>query len=107
MVATAVGCERLLVAEVQIRLERPAALTPELRAWIGSRLGAGKAVLARARQAGGGPGELILRVEVALPTPEEVSDEVSDLITDLRLLGLRPTLLTDLSGLPTREHAAT
>ena len=106
MVATAVGCQRPPVPEVQIRLERPAALTPELRAWISSRPGPGRAVLARARQEGGGPGELILRVDIALPTLQDIRDEVSDLITDLRLLGLRPTLLTNLSGLLTREHVA-
>jgi hypothetical protein len=47
--------------EVLIRLERPALLTPELRAWLADRMDGGRAVL----------------------------------MTDLRLLGLRPALVSE------------
>ncbi|MBV8941188.1 MAG: hypothetical protein JO321_09240 [Solirubrobacterales bacterium] len=81
--------------EVLIRLERPASLTPELRAWIRQRLGSGRALLTRRRLNGSDPGALLLRVEVAPDARAGVQEEVADLMTDLRLLGLRPTLVSE------------
>jgi hypothetical protein len=80
--------------EVLIRLERPASVTPELRAWIGHRLGTGGAVLSRSRPHGSDPGGLVLKLEVQSDSDFGVREEVTDLLTDLRLLGLRPTLLS-------------
>jgi hypothetical protein len=88
------GCQALLVAEVVIRLERPAMLTPELRAWISHRLGAGRAVLTRGRLNGSERGSLLLRVQMSSPA-EAADEEVAELMTDLRLLGLRPTLVSE------------
>jgi len=82
------------MAEVVIRLERPALLTPELRAWINHRLGAGRAVLTRGRLNGSERGALLLRVEMG-STAHGVEEDVADLMTDLRLLGLRPTLVSE------------
>jgi hypothetical protein len=83
------------VAEALIRLERPASLTPELRAWLSHRLGAGKARLVRGRLNESEPGALLLRVDVGSNPDHEVEEELVDLITDLRLLGLRPTLVSE------------
>jgi hypothetical protein len=82
------------VSEVLIRLERPASLTPELRAWISHRMGAGRAVLSRGHLGNSERGALLLRVEVTSAPEETVDAQVIDLLTDLRLLGLRPTLLS-------------
>lgn len=81
--------------EVLIRLERPALLTPELRAWLADRMDRGRAVLARERTNGSDRGALLLRVEIGDDSDDEVQDEVGDLMTDLRLLGLRPALVSE------------
>jgi hypothetical protein len=81
--------------EVLIRLERPALLTPELRAWLADRMDGGRAVLARERTNGSDRGALLLRVEMSSDLDDEVQDEVGDLMTDLRLLGLRPALVSE------------
>jgi hypothetical protein len=89
--------------EVLIRLERPALLTPELRAWLADRMDGGRAILARERTNGSDRGALLLRVEMGAHPPgthppdsdDEVQDEVGDLMTDLRLLGLRPALVSE------------
>jgi hypothetical protein len=89
------GRQPVVVAEVLIRLERPASLTPELRAWLGNRVGAGRAVLARGRLNGSRSCALLLRLEVHSESCDAVHEEVADLMTDLRLLGLRPTLVSE------------
>ncbi len=81
--------------EVLIRLERPALLTPELRAWLADRMDGGRAILARERTNGSDRGALLLRVEMGSDLDDEVQDEVGDLMTDLRLLGLRPALVSE------------
>jgi hypothetical protein len=83
------------MSEVLIRLERPALLTPELRAWLADRMDGGRAVLARERTNGSDRGALLLRVEMPEDSDDEVQDEVGDLMTDLRLLGLRPALVSE------------
>lgn len=83
------------MAEVLIRLERPALLTPELRAWLAHRMDRGRAVLTRERTNGSERGALLLRVEVHGESDDGMQDEVADLMTDLRLLGLRPALVSE------------
>jgi hypothetical protein len=83
------------VAQVLIRLERPASLTPELRAWINHRLGLGRAVLMRSRLGSANRAAMLLRVDVQANSHDGMDEEVADLLTDLRLLGLRPTLVTE------------
>ena len=83
------------MAEVLIRLQRPALLTPELRAWLADRMDGGRATLARERANGSDRGALLLRVEVPGVSDDAVESEVADLITDLRLLGLRPALVSE------------
>jgi hypothetical protein len=83
------------VPEVLILLERPASLTPELRAWISHRPGSGRVVLTRSRLNGSDRPSVLLRVEVDSDSDDALREEVTDLLTDLRLLGLRPTLLSE------------
>jgi hypothetical protein len=89
------GAPCIQMSEVVIRLERPASLTPELRAWINSRLGSGRALLTRSRLNGSGPRALLLRVRLQSESEDGVYEEVTDLMTDLRLLGLRPALVSE------------
>jgi hypothetical protein len=79
------------VTEIAIALGRPA-LTPEVRAWINHRPGPRRPVLTRSRELD--RGAVLLRVDVEADSEAEVQDEVESLMTDLRMLGLRPTLLT-------------
>jgi hypothetical protein len=83
------------MAEVLIRLQRPALLTPELRAWLGDRMDRGRAVLTRERTNGSDRGALLLRVEVQGESDDGMQEEITDLMTDLRLLGLRPALISE------------
>jgi hypothetical protein len=82
------------MSEALIRLERPALLTPELRAWLADRMEGGRAVLARERRNGSDRGALLLRVELR-DSNGGAQEEVTDLMTDLRLLGLRPALVSE------------
>ena len=77
------------MVEALIRLEPPAFLTPEVRAWISQRPGL---TLSRGRDEAG-RSALLLRLRVA-GEPGAADDEIGDLLTDLRLLGLRPTLIS-------------
>ncbi len=81
--------------EVLIRLERGASLTPELRAWLGDRLGSGRVVLSRSRLNGSGRAAVLLRMELPESSEDATQEGLTDLLTDLRLLGLRPTLLSE------------
>jgi hypothetical protein len=83
------------MSEVLIRLQRPALLTPELRAWLADRMNGGRAVLSRERTNGSDRGDLLLRVEIGAHPNDGVQEEVADLMTDLRLLGLRPALVSE------------
>jgi hypothetical protein len=83
------------MSEVLIRLQRPALLTPELRAWLADRMNGGRAVLSRERTNGSDRGDLLLRVEIGNGSNNGVHEEVADLMTDLRLLGLRPALVSE------------
>ena len=85
----------MVMSEVTIHLERPALVTPELRAWIHHRLGSGRAGLTRSRLNESGPRALVLRVELRAKSGDAVDEEVADLMTDLRLLGLRPALVSE------------
>ncbi len=49
-------------------------------------------MLTRSRLNGSGKPSMLLRAEVQADSEAEVEEEVADLLTDLRLLGLRPTL---------------
>ena len=82
------------MTEIAIALGHPA-ITPEVRAWLNHRSGGRRAVLTRGRESGLGHGAVLLRVDLESGSDAEVQQEVESLITDLRMLGLRPTLLTE------------
>lgn len=81
------------MTEIAIALDRPA-ITPEVRAWINNRSGARRPLLTRGRETGLARGRALLRIDVKGGSKAELTEEVESLITDLRMLGLRPTLLT-------------
>ena len=83
------GCW-LAVTEISIALDRPA-LTPEVRAWINNHPAKRRPVLTRGRLSD--RGAVLLRIDIDASTEAEVQDEVEALMTDLRMLGLRPKLL--------------
>ena len=80
------------VTEISIALDRPA-LTPEVRAWINNYPGKRRPVLTRGQHSKLNRGAALLRVEVDASSEADVRDEVEALVTDLRMLGLRPKLL--------------
>jgi hypothetical protein len=80
------------VTEISIALDRPA-LTPEVRAWINNHPGKRRPVLTRGHDAGLNRGTVLLRIDVDASSEADVQDEVESLLTDLRMLGLRPKLL--------------
>lgn len=82
----------LAVTEIAIALDRPA-LTPEVRAWIGNRPGKKRPVLTRGHAGDAQRGALLLRIDVEADSDAEAQDQIEALLTDLRMLGLRPNLL--------------
>ena len=78
------------VSEIAIALDRPA-LTPEVRAWINNHPSKRRPILTRGHL--GDRGTVLLRIDVEASTEAEAQDQVEALLTDLRMLGLRPKLL--------------
>jgi hypothetical protein len=82
------------VAEVLINFERPASMsTSDMRAWIGERARAAPAITLDGAD-GRESGALVLRVEVREGWTRAVEDQLADLMMDMRLLGLRPTVVS-------------
>jgi hypothetical protein len=81
------------VAEVVISFRRPPSMTEsELRAWIGRRARSGPPALALdGRLASDGERQL-LRVELRAESTEADDSELSELMMDMRLLGLSPVV---------------
>lgn len=78
------------MTEIAIALDRPA-LTPEVRAWINNHPSRRRPLLTRGHL--GDRGAVLLRIDLEAASEAEVRDEVEALLTDLRMLGLRPKLL--------------
>lgn len=95
MAARPVAWEGVTMAEVVIRLQRPALMTAEVRMWLGQRVGEGQPMVALGRLERSDHGELLLRVEVADQSVSAAEHDLADLMTDMRLLGLRPALARD------------
>jgi hypothetical protein len=73
------------VPEVLICFERPASLSEsEMRSWVMERAQTRRPMVALD---GSGP---VLRVDIAA---EAADDQLADLMLDMRLLGLRPTVV--------------
>jgi hypothetical protein len=81
-----------VMTEIALALDRPA-LTPEVRAWITSHPARRRPVLIRGGQAGLPRGTVLLRIDIDAASEAEAQDELESLLTDLRMLGLRPKLL--------------
>lgn len=94
MEVTGSGCDVGPMAEVLIAFRRPPSMSAsDLRAWV-SELGlaAGRA-LAVSGPEGSPTDELRLRVQIGDGAGEAGLDELTDLMTDMRLLGLRPAVV--------------
>jgi hypothetical protein len=94
------ACNRqaLDMSEVVIELTRPASLTPELRAWIRQRPNGARAVLTRRRASESDAGALLLHVDLVAAPGASAEEEIAELVTDLRLLGLRPALISEIAA---------
>jgi hypothetical protein len=82
------------VTEVLISLRLPASMTEsEMRSWIASRAQSWNPVLAL--RDGEGSGALLLHVDVGPDPTAPATEQLIDLMTDMRLLGLRPAIVPD------------
>lgn len=69
----------------------------ELRSWVDQRVGAGRPALALGRDGGLDTREL-LWVTAATDGVSTTEDQIADLILDMRLLGMRPTVMAGDDG---------
>jgi hypothetical protein len=78
-----------------ISFERPASLTEsEMRAWITERAHTRQLVLALDGPDRSGREPPVLRVEVEEDSLETAEEQLTELMLDMRLLGLRPVVLS-------------
>lgn len=82
------------VAEVVITFERPASMsTSEMSAWVSERAQARSPAIALDVPDRAERGRQVLRVAVRGEWTEAADDQLADLMMDMRLLGLRPTVM--------------
>lgn len=95
MAVTRSSCDVGRMTEVLIAFRRPASMSAsELRTWVSAlKLGCGRA-LAVSGAEGASADELRLRVEMYDGAAETAEEELTDLMTDMRLLGLRPAVVS-------------
>jgi hypothetical protein len=65
----------------------------ELRTWLTERARACRPALARSGPDGSARQALVVRVEVQADSIEAAEEQLTDLMMDMRLLGLRPTVV--------------
>jgi hypothetical protein len=83
------------VADVVIAFQRPVSMTEsEMRAWIVERALVRQVALALSGPDGPESQALRLRVEVREGSIATAEEELTDLMMDMRLLGLRPAVVT-------------
>jgi hypothetical protein len=83
------------VAEVLIAFERPASMSKsEMRTWVSERGRAGPPAIALGGADGAEGDDRVLRVDVRGDSTGAVEDLLADLMMDMRLLGLRPTIVS-------------
>jgi hypothetical protein len=94
------GCDLRCVAELLIGFWRPSSMTvSEVRAWLVDRaLVRSRALALSVPEASVGQQGLRLRVELDDSEVETAEEELADLMMDMRLLGLRPAVLTSENG---------
>ena len=78
-----------------ISFQRPRSMSDaEMRAWIAERTRAGRSTLTIGEAGGRDPDGLVLRVDLRADSVEAADEQLADLMLDMRLLGLRPSLTT-------------
>jgi hypothetical protein len=83
------------VSEVLISLRLPASMTEsEMRSWITSRAQSCKPALVLTGDESSAAG-LLLHVDARPDPTASATEQLIDLITDMRLLGLRPAIVPD------------
>jgi hypothetical protein len=83
------------VAEVLISFHRPASMSKsEMRAWVSERARVGQPAVALGAASGAESDPLVLRVEVREDRMEAAEEQLADLMMDMRLLGLRPAIVS-------------
>jgi hypothetical protein len=81
------------VAEVLISFRRPPSMTEsELRAWIGQRARSGRPALALDGLDDSESERQLLRVELRAESTDADEAQLSELVMDMRLLGLSPVV---------------
>lgn len=86
------------MVEVLIGFDRPESMSEaEMRDWLDHRARDGGPTLAWGRAAGP-PTHHLLWVTAAPDSRSAEEDQIADLLLDMRLLGLRPTLMADTGG---------
>lgn len=83
------------VSEVLISLRLPASMTEsEMRSWITAQAQSYKPALVLSGEDGMGAG-LLLHIDVPADPTASAPEQLIDLMTDMRLLGLRPAIVPD------------
>jgi hypothetical protein len=89
------GYDHYGMSEVLIAVQRPASMTEsEMRTWLTERDRARKPTLALSGPHGSGNQSLLLCVEVPADSIPAVDEQLTDLMMDMRLLGMRPAILS-------------
>jgi hypothetical protein len=84
----------LLVVELLITFARHSSISEtEMRGWVSERARAGPPAITLDETDRGESNPLVLRVEVREDCTEAVEDQLAELLMDMRLLGLRPTVV--------------
>lgn len=65
----------------------------DIRGWVSERARAGPPAITLDEAGRGESDPLVLRVEVREDCTEAVGDQLAELVMDMRLLGLRPTVV--------------
>lgn len=96
--------DTLGIDELLISFRRPPSLAPaHLRGWLASQSGAFAALSGRfaavpAASAAGGGDHSLLRVSLPAGTGRSADDRITELLGDMRMLGLNPQIVAPDSG---------
>jgi hypothetical protein len=83
------------VTEVLILFQRPFSMSEsEMRAWIDQRARTGRPAVALDGSASSASEPRLLRVEVLGDADQAAGDDLSDLMLDMSLLGMSPTVVS-------------
>ncbi len=94
------------MADVVIALQRPLSMgVSEMRAWVIGRASARQPALTLSVPEAPSSDRLLLRVELDDDAMGTAEDDFIDLMTDMRLLGLRPEVVTSDGWRPADQFA--